>query len=103
MPSRASLILRSEQPKLRGRVAVRLRQTEMAEGVGSEKPTPRGALDEAALDQERLYDLLDGVARFREGGCNRLDPDRAAAEILRHHGQVFAVHEVETDRVDVEQ
>ena len=52
----------------------------MAEGVAGEQAAARGALDEALLDQERLDDLLDGVARLGERCRDGLDPDRAAAE-----------------------
>ena len=55
----------------------------MAEGVGGEQPAARRALDEALLDQERLDDLLDGVARLRQRRRDGLDADRAAAVVHR--------------------
>ena len=40
----------------------------------------RGALHEPFLDQVRLDDVLDGVARLGQGRPEGLDADRAAAE-----------------------
>src|SRR5437868_285723 len=60
---RPSLLLSlPEQLELR-RIARRLGEAEVAEGVAGEQAPARGALNEAFLDQERLDDLLDGVAR----------------------------------------
>src|SRR5262245_19366831 len=56
------LVSLPEQPELRG-IARGLRQAEMPERMRGEQPPARRALDEALLDQERLDDLLDGVAR----------------------------------------
>ncbi len=79
----ASVILvRPEQPELR-RIARRLGQAEMAEGVAGDQPAARRALQEAALDQIGLDDVLDGVARLRQRGGDRLDADRAAAVVRR--------------------
>ena len=47
-----------------------------------EQPAARRALQEALLDQERLDDVLDRVARLRQRRRERLDADRAAAVIL---------------------
>src|SRR3954464_13247724 len=54
----------AEQAELR-RVARRLGEAEMAEGVRGQEPPARRALDEAFLDQERLDDFLDGITRLR--------------------------------------
>ena len=54
----------------------------MPEGVAGEQPAARRALQEALLDQERLDDLLDGVARLGQRRRDRLDPDRPAAVVL---------------------
>ena len=40
----------------------------MAEGVASEQPPARRALDEAFLNHKRLDDVLDGVARLGQRG-----------------------------------
>src|SRR3954469_1601559 len=70
-----------EQPELH-RVAVRLRQAEMPEGVRRQHAATGGALHEALLDQVGFDDLLDGVSRLGQGRRHGLDPDRAAAERL---------------------
>src|SRR5262245_19170396 len=64
----ASLLLLPEQPELRG-IARGFGEAEMAEGVGREQPSTRGALNEAFLNEEWLDDLLDRVARLRQ--CRR--------------------------------
>src|SRR5665213_555661 len=74
-----------EQSELR-RIARRLGQAEMLEGVAGDQPPARRALQKALLDQERLDDLFDGVARLRQRGCECLDADRAAAVVLGDHG-----------------
>src|ERR1700722_15262316 len=85
---RASVIpARPAQAELRG-IAARLGETEMADRVAGQEPPARGALDEALLDQERLDDLLDGVARLRQGRRDGLDPDRAAAVIDPDRAQI---------------
>src|SRR5215469_5800527 len=90
-----------EQTELR-RIARGLGEAEVAEGVRGQQPPARRALDEAALDQEWLDDLLDGVARLRQSSRDGLDPDRAAAVVERHHGEIAAVHGVEAGDVDLE-
>src|ERR1700726_3291289 len=52
----------AEQSELR-RIARGLGEAEMAEGVRGQQTPARGALQIAALDQERLDDILDGIAR----------------------------------------
>src|SRR3954447_23303393 len=75
-----ALLAIAEQTELRG-VAGGLGEAEMAEGVRGQETAARGALQVAALDQERLDDVLDGVARLRKRGGHGLHPDRAAAVI----------------------
>src|SRR5271169_6622303 len=97
---RASVILAlAEQAELRG-IAPRLGETEMAERMAGQEPAARGALDEALLDQERLDDLLDGVARLRQRRGDGLDADRAAAIVHRDRREVAPVHGVEAAGVD---
>ena len=74
----------------------------MLEGVRGEQPPARRALDEALLDQERLDDVLDGVARLRKPGGDGFDADRPAAVILGDHAQIAPVHGVEAGGVDFE-
>ena len=62
------VILAAEKAELR-RIARRLGETEMLEGMAGQQPPARRALDEALLDQERLDDVLDGVARLRQAAA----------------------------------
>src|SRR5882762_6648625 len=88
------LLALPEQPKLR-RVARGFGEAEMAEGVRGQKPAPRGALQIAALDQERLDDVLDGVTRLRQRRRHGLDADRAAAVVQRNRREIAPVHGVQ--------
>ena len=62
------------------RLARRLGEAEMAEGVRGQQAAARRALHEALLDQIGLDDVLDRVARLGQRGRDRLDADRPAAE-----------------------
>src|SRR4051812_11144979 len=103
MPSEnLTLLLRmAEQLKLGG-VARRLGETEMAKGVRGKKPSAGSALQQPLLDQERLDDLLDGVARLGERRGDGLDADRPAAVILRNIGKIAPVHRVEPGGIHFE-
>ena len=57
------VILVTKQPELR-RVARGLSEAEMPEGVRGQEPPARRTLQIAALNQERLDDVFDGVARL---------------------------------------
>src|SRR2546423_9475563 len=96
VPARQTLIpiAIAEQSELR-RIARGLGQPEMAEGVAGDQPAARRALQEAALDQVGLDDVFDGVARLRQRGRERLDPDRTAAVVHRDRREIAAVHGVE--------
>ena len=74
----------------------------MAEGLRRQQPAARRALDEALLDQERLDDLLDRVARLGERRGDGLDADRTAAEAFGDELEIAAVERVEAERVDLE-
>src|SRR5712672_1509579 len=76
------VFLAAEQSELR-RIARGLGKAEMAEGVRGQQTPARGALQIAALDQKRLDDVLDRIARLRQGGSHGLDADRAAAVLHR--------------------
>src|SRR5262245_43889597 len=95
------LLLLPEQPELR-RIARGLGEAEVAEGMRRQQPAARRALDEALLDHERLDDLLDRVARLRQRRSDGLDPDRAAAVVLRDHRDVAPVHGVKAGGIDLE-
>src|SRR5580693_365338 len=90
-----------EHAELRG-VAARLGEAEMAERMAGQEASARSALEEALLDQERLDDLLDGVARLRQRRGDGLDADRAAAVIHRDRREIAPVHGVEAAGIDLE-
>src|SRR6516162_9728564 len=96
-------ILRSlaKQPELRW-IARGLCQPEMTEGVRGQEPTARRALEKTFLDQKRLDDFLDGVARLGERRRDSLDSDRTAAVVLRDRGEVAPVHPIEPGGIDLE-
>jgi hypothetical protein len=71
-------------------------------GAARRHPTARRAHDETLLDQERLDHVLDRAALLAERRREALDADRAAVELLDDRQQQLAVHDVETERVDVE-
>src|SRR5262249_18762796 len=60
---RSTVFLLREQPEL-GRVTLRFREPQMPEGMRGDQTSARSALQKTALDQERLDDLLDGIARL---------------------------------------
>ena len=74
----------------------------MAEGMRGQQPPARGALQIAALDQKRLDDVLDGVARLRQRRRHGFHADRAAAVIHRDGGEIAPVHGVEAGGVDLQ-
>ncbi len=53
---------------------------------------PRGALDKAFLDQERLIDFLEGAGLLANGSGNSGDAHRAALEVFDDHLQDAVVH-----------
>src|SRR5215216_2325993 len=99
LPRSLFLLARRKQPKLT-RFAARLGEAEVAEGVRREQAAAGSALHEPALDQERLDDVLDGIARLGKSRRDGLDPDRTAAVIHRDHLEIAPVHGVEADGVD---
>src|SRR5271168_2151971 len=92
---------RAEQSELR-RIARRLGQAEVTEAVHGDEPSTRRALQEAALDEIGLDDVLDGVARLRQSGGQRLDADRTTAIVHRDGGEIPPVHAVEAGGIDFE-
>src|ERR1700685_1694816 len=86
-PTPSLLLALPEQTELR-RIARRFGKAEMAEGMRGQQPPARRALQIAALDQERLDDVLDRIARL--GQCRRhgFDADRAAAVIHRNGREI---------------
>src|SRR5690349_17335846 len=102
--ARAAILLvlfAREQPEL-ARVALRLGEAEMLERRAGEQSSPRRALEKALLDQIRLYDVLERVARLRQGRGDGVDADRAAAIVERDRREIAPVHGVEAGRVDLQ-
>src|SRR6202040_2021879 len=89
------VLVLSEQSKLR-RIARGLGEAEMTERMRGQQPPARGALQIAALDQKRLDDVLDRIARLRQRRRHGLDADRAAAVVHRDGGEITPVHGVES-------
>src|SRR5262249_45943626 len=99
---RCSVIVLAEQSELRRVAGGGLGEPQVTECMRGQEPPARRTLDEALLDQERLDDLLDGVARLRQRRRDGLDPDRTAGVVLRDQREIAPVHGVETSSVDLE-
>src|SRR5579883_3239284 len=95
------LLTLAEQAELR-RIACGLGEPQVPERMAGEQAPARRALDQALLDQERLDDLLDRVARFRQRRRDGLDPDRPAAIVERDGREIAPIHGVEAGAVDLE-
>ena len=65
-------------------------------------PGPRGAHEQALLDEERLVDVLDGLGRLADADGQGRQPDRSAAEALAERRQDGPVDLVEAELVDPE-
>ena len=66
-------------------------------------PAARGALEEAALEQERLVHVLDRLGLLAHRDRERGEPHRLARERAAQRGEHRPVDLVETERVDLEQ
>src|SRR5438046_2255009 len=87
--SRSLAILRSflEQLKLSG-IACGLGEPEVLERVRGQEPAAGRALQETALNQERLDDVLDRITRLGQGRRERLHPDRSAPVMHGDRGEI---------------
>src|ERR1700722_9385232 len=65
------------------RLACRRFQTEMRKGGAGHHAAARRALNETLLQQIRLDDFLNGIARFAERRGDCLDADRSATKGFR--------------------
>ena len=74
----------------------------MGKGLRRQHPAARRAGDEALLQQIRLDDLLDGVARLRQPRRDGLDPDRPAGIIDGDQPQIAMIERIEACAVDFE-
>src|SRR6266852_3992102 len=84
------------------RIARGLGEPEMAERVRGQQPAARGALQVAALDQERLDDVLDRIARLRQRRGHGLYSHRTAAVIHRDRREITPVHGIEPGGIDLQ-
>src|SRR5580698_11237967 len=89
----------AKQPELR-RVAGRFGKPEVPEGVARDQAPARRALQEAALNEIGLDDVLDGIPRFGQRSRQRIDADRSAAVTDRDRVEIAAIHSVETGGID---
>jgi hypothetical protein len=64
--------------------------------------SPRRAGQEALVDQERLDDVFERALVLADGGGERLEPDRAAVELLEQGAQQGEIEAVEAGGVDLE-
>ena len=67
----------------------------MLESPPGGRAAARGALDQPALQQVRLVDVLDRVLLLAHGHRERREPHRAAAELLADRAQDLTVQPVE--------
>ena len=79
-----------------------VRDAEVAVAGLGDDAAARRAVDEAELDEVRLVDVLDGVARLADGSGECVEADGAARELLDHRAQHAAVGVVEAGLVDFE-
>src|SRR6266704_383430 len=100
-PSLSVRATRPYQSELR-RIARGFGEAEMAERMRGQQPAARRALQIAALNQERLDDILDGVARLRQRRRHGLNADRAAAAIHRDGGEIPPAHSVKASGINLE-
>src|SRR6266478_9883907 len=91
----------AEQPELR-RIARRLGEAEMAERMRGQQPPARRALQITTLDQERLDDVLDRIARLRQRRGHGLYSHRTATVIHRDGREITPVHGIEAGGIDLQ-
>ena len=54
------------------------------------------------MQEKGLDDVLDGVARFGEGGGDGFNADGPAAEMFRNQTKIAPIERIEAERVDFE-
>src|SRR5215217_1339654 len=85
---------------LSGLSAVRNGDSQVPVGPPGSDPATGGALDQAALQQVGLVDILDGIARLAEGHGDRTDADRPALELVYDKPEIDTVGPVQAEVVD---
>src|SRR5882757_4225842 len=95
------LFFTTEQSEL-CRIARGLGEAEMPECMRGQQSSARGTLQIAALNQKRLDDVFDGVARLGKGRCHGLYAHRTAAVIHRDGREITTVHGIQAGGIDLE-
>src|SRR5947208_16221243 len=93
--SRSVIAVSKRQDALGDLGPLRYRETQMPECMRRQQAAARRATDETLLNEKRLDDFLDCIARLRERGGDGFDADRSAGEIDRDAAQVAAVERIE--------
>src|SRR5437588_5113024 len=100
--SRSVINIAERQNALRDLRPQRHLQPQMLERMRRQQAAARRAADEALLDEERLDDFLDRIARLRQRGGDGLDADGTAAEIDCNTVQIAPVERIKPAPVDLE-
>src|SRR3981081_4285395 len=95
------LFFTAEQSELR-QIARGLGEAEMAERMRGQQPPARGPLQLAALNQNRLDDVFDGVARLGKRRRHGLYAHRTAAVIHRDGREITTVHGIQAGGTDLQ-
>src|SRR3979409_3827 len=95
------LFVTTEQSELR-RIARGLGEAEMAERMRGQQPAARGTLQIAALNQKRLDDVFDGVARLGKRRRHGLYAHRTAAVIHRDGREITTVPGIQAGGIEHE-
>src|SRR5262249_61525579 len=74
----------------------------MHESLACEQTAARCALHETLLHQERLDDLLNGIARMAECRGDGLDTDRSAPKGIRDRLKIAPVESIEAAAINFE-
>src|SRR5215203_1975312 len=85
---------------LSGLSAVRNGDSQVPVGPPGSDPASGGALDQAALQQVGLVDVLDGIARLAEGHGDRTYADRSPAELVYYEPEIVPVGPIQAEVVD---
>src|SRR4051794_15478160 len=77
-------------------------EAHVGEGVRGGDAAAGGALEQAALEQVGLVDILDRVLLLADRDGERGEADGAAAELLADRAEDLAVQAVQAELVDLE-
>src|SRR4051794_9495905 len=77
-------------------------EAQVGEGVGRRDAAAGGSLEQAALEEVGLVDVLDRVLLLPHRDRERREADGSAAELLAHGAEDLSVQAVEAEGVDLE-